>query len=182
LGLKSFEETFRLYRGKLKAISKLLNKLYLNILAIFSEIKSDNNDHLSIKIDLSNILNNYYKENESNKNLISDFKKAKKTEIEIHLIITKIFSNLTRLNEVSDLFLKEEKVVEDLIHYLKNLNSNKMIEDFLNKFNEKEKKNNLELTKKTLLNVVENTCQGINNILSVNQSSDSLKYYMKYVN
>ena len=57
-----------------------------------------------------------------------------------------------------------------------------MIEDFLNKFNEKEKKNNLELTKKTLLNVVENTCQGIKNILSVNQSSDSLKYYIKYVN
>lgn len=184
MGLKSFKDSFKLYRGKLKSFSKLLNKLHLNIVSIFSEIEGKNPSEIKNLLELFKILKSFYKENQSNKQLISDFKKAKIIEIEIHQIITRIFSNLSKFTfEVSDLLLREEKIFDDLIEYIdKNTGSHENLENFIKKIIDKDKKKkNYDRVKKIVLNVAENTCQGIRNLFFKGIKSDSFSHYMNYV-
>jgi len=134
----------------------MLNNLHLNILAVFSEINKNNvvNDDKNMRLQYVDILKSvfsdvrcFYKETKNNKKRIDDFKNNKNTEIEIHEIITRIFSNMTKLPESLNLIGAEDTINEDIIDFLIKLSNVKKDNKSIMDTNKKKKRNPEELKK-----------------------------------
>lgn len=158
-----------IYRGKLKVFSKLLNNLHLNILANFSEItkfeeeisnsKELITDYENLLVDIYADLKNFFKVRKNNKKRIEDFIFMKDSELEIHEIIVRTYSNLSKSDNVFSLLLEDSCILEDIILYMCKFNGEvktKENKEFLRSHLEKKNKDNNE-QRKLILSVLENT-------------------------
>ena len=176
INLEEFKENFYLFRGNLRAFSKILNSLHLNILAKFSEIivfEEDlcNTDEshqqffnviTNIFLDLKSFY--YYKTNETRR--FDHFISKKYNEIEIHEMITRIISNLSKKQQFALAFLEENIIIDDLIQYINKI-ANYTADDFIKYTIENDgKKKGIVEIKKTFLSIGENTLNIFRNLLN----------------
>jgi hypothetical protein len=170
--LKDFKENFSIYRGKIKAFSKMLNNLHLNILAMFSDINRTNylentpSAAQSVHEMLVNVfqdIKSFYRETNNNKKRIEDFKQNKYQEIEIHELITRIIYNLSKVKEIHVLICAEKSITLDIFEYLIKF-SNIKKDNFIKSLLDSKRKKNPEEVKKFLLSITDNTLGCFRNI------------------
>lgn len=182
LNLEEFKDNFNLFRGKLRAFTKLLNSLHLNILATFSEIIlcenvlcSNDESFEEYYVVLSYIyldLRSFYKYKKNEIQKFDDFIMRKYNEIDIHETITKIISNLSKRLQISALFWEENMIVNDLINYILKI-SNTSQNDFIKNTIERERRRKkVDDIKKTILSICENTLNIFSNLFGASKYNE----------
>jgi hypothetical protein len=151
----------------LRTFSKLLNNLHLNVLANISDVigkfeKVEDDFHEDIMRNLMIDIKAYYRKTESHKKRFEDFKRRKFREIEIHEVITRVCTNLTKSSK-NAFSLLDSYFYEDLLEFLVYISKTK--KKFVEEIHMKRKKGKEEIAKITQ-SIIENSITVINNIFN----------------